>query len=859
MYFLPFLTQSFQKDYQLSIVHLAFPKFFILLIGAIILSGCSAFSTLPMPIALFRSPVTVSLPNINSPISAEEKCRLNLVGREISSGQPRNLAIEKYWYAKKVSPLLRVSDIKDWPGLLLKLKSAGIKDQPNPGKRIWELLSQGQSAIENSMSSITLQEEQKSKLTKALNEKILASPDFYQERYFSSITITEEDRRLLNNQANLSSSKVQSLNRHLIESAYPHEIAKSPKFFGPCIFIPDPNSISDNQSMVENNFDTLEDLLNSETVVLVSFSGGGARAASMAKHSMALLERYYNEISLNLGITTNPPLISIIDAYSSVSGGSFYSHLVATSKSSLDRYRTLQLFDCDEKNPEVCEFIPRSQEIGEVNPQAILRKCSWQEFSQFGNLEEFKKISYWEQTFFQAISNAPRPPSEVGFWSAAWYLSPGNLFAGPLVTFFTDKSYLDILAGGLNWSQKINARILPDPINDFFHSKLHIRSFLDVYKQMWSQYSEYFNPYTVKLGDLCPKPRFFFNATSLETGIPFVFTQSIINLPQEEITDRTARIDIQEPPNSFLNKKFKLKSLPTAFTLEEINSSPKGFPLAYAALASAAFPIGLEPLEILKYGYDPGYQEVYQTAERLHLSDGGIYDNSGLSTLINLVQFLRNSGKTKRVIILAINADADDYDVLYPKRVAEKEYWFNEIAPFSWFDLPISPFRTNSLGIGAFELIHFSNKRRAEELAISQVQKLVKDSKETDKFEFYYFPISLGQLSPHDRFRITKKQADGLFEKLKKIPTSYYIGEGDEHILSEAAEVIISTEQEYGWNVGPNCEKETQPAEVKNVGEAFAFALLRSHLSTTFNQDWASPFFAGSETYKLNKWCESTK
>ena len=106
-----------------------------------------------MPGALFRSPVTVSLPNINAPISPEEKCRLNFIGREISTGQTRDHAIEEYWYAKD---------------------------------------------------------------------------------------------------------------------------------FGPCIFSPDTDLALDTKSIVENNFDSLEDLLNSETVILVAFSGGGARAASLA-------------------------------------------------------------------------------------------------------------------------------------------------------------------------------------------------------------------------------------------------------------------------------------------------------------------------------------------------------------------------------------------------------------------------------------------------------------------------------------------------------------------------------------------------------------------------------------------------
>ena len=124
-----------------------------------------------------------------------------------------------------------MGDIIDWPGFLSKLSSAGKAAQPSPGKRIWELLPQDiRSTVEESVASSSSQEEQKSNIIKALNERILDSRDFYQERYFSSITIPEEAQRLLSNRANLSSSDVQRLNRLLIESAYPHEIAKSQMF-----------------------------------------------------------------------------------------------------------------------------------------------------------------------------------------------------------------------------------------------------------------------------------------------------------------------------------------------------------------------------------------------------------------------------------------------------------------------------------------------------------------------------------------------------------------------------------------------------------------------------------------------------
>jgi hypothetical protein len=34
-----------------------------------------------------------------------------------------------------------------------------------------------------------------------------------------------------------------------------------------------------------------------------------------------------------------------------------------------------------------------------------------------------------------------------------------------------------------------------------------------------------------------------------------------------------------------------------------------------AAMASAAFPVGLEPLELTKYGYHPSYKQIYTSED----------------------------------------------------------------------------------------------------------------------------------------------------------------------------------------------------------------------------------------------------
>ena len=712
------------------------------------LAGCSTFSLIPMPIALFRSPVTVNPGNINSPINPEEKCRLKLISEQISLGKTRDQAIEKYGYN-----------------------------------------------------------------------------------------------------------------------------------FNECL----PKFNSQEGYTLENNFDSLEDLLKSETVVFAAMSGGGARAAVLAKHTMALLERAYNRLALHFDITRNTPMVTLIDAFSTVSGGSLYNHLVAQAKTILDRTRTLKRSGCYGKAYDdflFCDPIQSEREIPN-HKRLLIQRCEWQRLPEdktdaehfevylsqdrwigensFGSgLEKFPysedNISKFEKDIFQILSLKSLGPSQIGFYAAAWYLSPGNLFIGPALTLGTNMNYLDVLAGGLNLSSYASRYDVPG--EELFPVASDKKP--DAFEKFFKGYNSFYNPRELKMGDLCPKPRFFFNATALETGTPFVFTQSFLHFPRDERATQTVRLDITPTSNLVEKEKQNLKPLSTGFTLEEINSSPTGFPLAYAALSSAAFPIGLEPLEIVKYGYNPATQSIYQTEERLHLSDGGIYDNSGLSTLINLVEFLKDRGVLKRVILLSINADADEYEVNYPTRIASKDYWFNKIAPFKWFDLPIVPFRAKSLGTDALSMIHFTNKRRAEELAVNMLKKLRDVNRADSSFEFLYFPVNLRQLSVHDSHRIMDKRAIKLFEKLQQIPTLYYIDGENDYLLAEAADVIISGEQP-GWPVGPRCGA-SEPQEVNNLGEAFAFALLRTSLSRDSDSPkgmWASPFFGNNSgsTHLLKKWC----
>jgi len=61
-----------------------------------------------------------------------------------------------------------------------------------------------------------------------------------------------------------------------------------------------------------------------------------------------------------------------------------------------------------------------------------------------------------------------------------------------------------------------------------------------------------------------------------------------------------------------------------------------------------------------------------------------------------------------------------------------------------------------------------------------------------------YFPINLGQLSPLDKYRIP--DPSNLYDRLKKIPTNFTISDEDDLLLGQAAELIMTADQQpHGW------------------------------------------------------------
>ena len=159
---------------------------------------------------------------------------------------------------RKIAPeRLRKEDIKDWQGIIRKLKA----QDSLPVRRIWSLLDKkGREAILHYKESKSQEESEKKLILKSLN-KVIDDRNFYEKKVFEGMVIHKEVEFYTKDIGNNYSSKelekrskrnIQRLNRRLMESIFQEEIAaigelqKSPLFsnhFGaydilsiPCIY-----------------------------------------------------------------------------------------------------------------------------------------------------------------------------------------------------------------------------------------------------------------------------------------------------------------------------------------------------------------------------------------------------------------------------------------------------------------------------------------------------------------------------------------------------------------------------------------------------------------------------------------------
>ncbi|MBI4558048.1 MAG: hypothetical protein HY706_10750 [Candidatus Hydrogenedentes bacterium] len=122
--------------------------------------------------------------------------------------------------------LLRATDVRDWPGLLSKIKAQGAKSEASPGKRILTLLTADvRKQFLNLPENQTPDDETRAVIIRQLNS-VLQRPEFYEESAWQGITLSPDASALLKKRADtgaLGPTEVTRLNRLLFEAAFSNE------------------------------------------------------------------------------------------------------------------------------------------------------------------------------------------------------------------------------------------------------------------------------------------------------------------------------------------------------------------------------------------------------------------------------------------------------------------------------------------------------------------------------------------------------------------------------------------------------------------------------------------------------------
>ena len=130
------------------------------------------------------------------------------------------------------------AEIRDVPGLCSQIYDEGTKNQPNPSRRIWELLSDAARPLVTAITETgKYDSNQRTLLSRALNETLRRS-DFYNAEDFNpaKFPVTNNDNSLVERiekieidlargLSQLRQSEIERFNRRLLESAYPSKIS----------------------------------------------------------------------------------------------------------------------------------------------------------------------------------------------------------------------------------------------------------------------------------------------------------------------------------------------------------------------------------------------------------------------------------------------------------------------------------------------------------------------------------------------------------------------------------------------------------------------------------------------------------
>jgi predicted acylesterase/phospholipase RssA len=215
--------------------------------------------------------------------------------------------------------------------------------------------------------------------------------------------------------------------------------------------------------------------------------------------------------------------------------------------------------------------------------------------------------------------------------------------------------------------------------------------------------------------------------------------------------------------------------IPLTLSAKEINADGRTVALSQAVAASASFPPIIGPITI----------QVEGASDYLHVGDGGLFDNQGIESLIQVMLKKLEDGKAKRALIIA-------FDSSYPFGVGNS--WLNQTAKgFSVY------FKDPARIIGIMEQRAIMYQTML--FHILQTQNLLPDTRTFKVIVLRHtdakWEKDLSDLPQACKAEPVKWTSEKITEYLAEIPTLLKIrSECDKQLLTIAAAKVVTQHQD---------------------------------------------------------------
>ena len=381
-------------------------------------------------------------------------------------------------------------------------------------------------------------------------------------------------------------------------------------------------------------------------------------------------------------------------------------------------YKEISFYSSVSGGSIVNAYIGAWMYANQIRNRDFLRQAREADSIDFHSLEA--KPFYWIHNFIKGTGEDSKSCGNLGDIAADIFFDPMNLGLPIVFSFFTNQGYSRYLI----LSEEYCLRYLL-----FENGVTHYNSGYETAENLVGSFIFSTSSSPLKLSDLggFEGSRHYINATILETGQRLVFANEKYHIHSQN--------GLHQRLNDIV-------------FLEDLHSSIEEFSIADATIASMSFPGATEPVVFDIYDGDITKEDSPQSIAQIQIIDGGVFDNTGLATLIDVMfyQVIAADVKSQELIILMIDSDNSESKTI-EQIIKESSDLNGSAISQKIFGLNF-PIKGIGVGIKSANLIYELNKRNSIRLLFYDAYKRLEELNSNGRhISLKILPISLRCLS----------------------------------------------------------------------------------------------------------------